>query len=240
MGRAIHSWSLFMCILKHKWYPWLWAALRAKATTVKCLIKLSHQNPLLPFLFGCQQSGCRRTDFLLQSIQHVNRQAPLRSYRPGQHKEVKIAKHNRIIKAFNIAPPSYLAQLQATWKCQRMSQTQTFPPLPPAQHSHFLRSVTASKWQVLHKPISRPVINPQLFIVTSVCEPPVPIPASYTPTALPPGAFIFYLFSPLLQSPSEQIKSCAFILFNTAWTLPFPQQLACSPGLWKVPILNQR
>lgn len=177
MGRVIHSRNLFMCILKPKWHLSLWAALRAKATTVKCLIKLSHQSPLLPFLFGCQQSGCHRTDYLIQSRQHVSRQAPPRSYRPGQHKKVKIPKHNSIIKAFNIAPSSCLAQLQATWKCQRMSQTEMFPPLPPAQHSHFLRSATASKWQVLHKLIRCPEISPRLFIVTSVCEPPVPIPA---------------------------------------------------------------
>lgn len=138
MGRAIHSWSLFMCILKHKWYLWLWAVLRAKATTVKCLIKLSHQNPLLPFLIGCQQSGCRRTDFLLQSIQHVNRQAPLRSYRPGQHKEVKIAKHNRIIKAFNIALPVVLLSFRQHENVKEWARHRHF--------HHYLLHSTAIFW----------------------------------------------------------------------------------------------
>lgn len=75
--------------MNQKWYLQPWTALRAKASTVKCFTKLSHQHPLIPSLFGCRQPGCCRTDLLLQSRQHLQSQAPLSSYRPGQHREEK-------------------------------------------------------------------------------------------------------------------------------------------------------
>lgn len=50
-------------------------------------------------------------------------------------------KHNSVIMAFNISPTSCFAESQTTEKKQRLSQTQIFPPLSPAQDSNFLKQI---------------------------------------------------------------------------------------------------